>query len=234
VLGTALLWFGWFGFNAGSAVSAGPLAASAFLVTNTATAAASLTWMAIEWLRRGKPSIVGACAGAVCGLVAITPASGFVGPMSSIVIGIGGGAFCYFGASVLKNRFGYDDALDAFGGHGIGGTWGAIATGLFASVAINAGGANGLFFGNPKQLLLQLVGVGATWVFSAVGTAILFKVTDLLVGCRVKPEEEDEGLDASLHGEDAYPEIVSPVALARFFGQDDAPSTGAPGRAFTG
>ncbi len=206
LVGTALLWFGWFGFNAGSAVNAGPLAASAFLVTNTATAAAMLAWIAVEWLRTGKPTLMGACAGAVCGLVAITPAAGFVGPMGAIAIGVGGGVLCYFAASLLKNRFGYDDALDAFGGHGIGGTWGALATGIFAQVAINSGGANGLLYGHPRQLLLQAIGVGAAWAFSAAGTFVVYKIVDWLVGCRVTPEQEQEGLDAALHGEDAYPE----------------------------
>src|SRR5437588_6789000 len=154
VLGASLLWFGWFGFNAGSAVAAGALATSAFVVTNTATAAAALAWMVAEWLYRGKPTVLGAASGAVAGLVAITPASGFVGPLSSIVIGAGAGVFCYL-AVIVKSRLGYDDSLDAFGVHGIGGTWGALATGLFASKAINSGGADGLFFGNPCQLWLR-------------------------------------------------------------------------------
>jgi Amt family ammonium transporter len=209
LLGTALLWFGWFGFNAGSAGNAGPLAASAFLTTNTAAAMASLAWIAIEWLRTGKPTLMGACAGAVCGLVAVTPAAGFVGPLGSMAIGLGAGAVCYLAAAVLKTRFGYDDALDAFGGHGVGGTWGALATGLFAQVAVNAAGANGLLYGNPRQLLLQLVGVLAAAAFSALGTWAIFRVVDRLVGCRVTPEEEEAGLDAALHGEDAYPEQVT-------------------------
>jgi Amt family ammonium transporter len=218
LIGTALLWFGWFGFNAGSAGNAGPLAASAFLVTNTAAAAASMAWMAVEWLRTGKATLMGACAGAVCGLVAITPASGFVGPMGSIAIGVGAGVICYFAAATLKMRFGYDDALDAFGGHGIGGTWGAIATGLFAEVAVNSGGANGLLYGNPRQLLLQLVGVATAWVFSAAGTFVVYKLVDRLVGCRVSPAEEEAGLDAALHGEDAYPEQVTWGGIAQWVG----------------
>lgn len=222
LIGTALLWFGWFGFNAGSAVAANPLATSAFLVTNTATAMASLTWMAVEWLRTGKPTLMGACAGAVCGLVAITPASGFVGPMGSIAIGVGAGVFCYLAAAVLKNKLGYDDALDAFGGHGIGGTFGALATGIFAQVAINSGGANGLLYGNPKQLLLQVIGVAASWVFSGVGTFVIFKVVDKLVGCRVTPEQEEAGLDTTLHGEDAYPEQVTIDRIHEWMGHDDA------------
>ena len=154
ILGASLLWFGWFGFNAGSALASGALATSAFTATNTATAAAALAWMVSEWIYRGKPSALGAASGAVAGLVAITPASGFVGPISSIWIGIGAGAICYT-AVMLKPLFGYDDALDAFGVHGIGGTWGALATGLFASKAINSAGADGLFFGNPGQLGIQ-------------------------------------------------------------------------------
>ena len=222
LIGTALLWFGWFGFNAGSALAANPLAVSAFLVTNTATAAASVTWVVVEWWRTGKPTLIGACAGAVSGLVAITPASGFVGPLGSIVIGIGAGVICYLGASVLKNRLGYDDALDAFGGHGLGGTWGAIATGLFAEVAVNSAGANGLLYGNPKQLLLQVVGVLAAWIFSAVGTYVVFKVTDVLVGCRVTPEEEEQGLDAVPHGEAAYPEQMTVDSIQEWVGHDQA------------
>src|SRR3990167_2509503 len=146
VLGAALLWFGWFGFNAGSAVASGALATSAFVVTNTATAAAALAWIFAEWIQRGKPTVLGAASGAVAGLVAITPASGFVGPMSSIVIGVGAGVLCYMSASLIKPLLGYDDSLDAFGVHGVGGTWGAIATGLFATTAINSAGADGLFF----------------------------------------------------------------------------------------
>lgn len=209
LVGTALLWFGWFGFNAGSALAANGLATSTFLVTNTAAAAAALTWIAVEWLRTGKPTLMGACAGAVCGLVGITPACGFVGPMAALAIGIGAGGLCYFAAAILKTRFGYDDALDAFGGHGIGGIWGALATGLFAQVAINAAGSNGLFYGHPRQLLLQFIGVMASVVFSAVGTFLIFKLTDALVGCRVSPEEESAGLDGALLGEDAYPEQVT-------------------------
>ncbi|HET6371600.1 MAG TPA: ammonium transporter, partial [Nitrospiria bacterium] len=156
VIGASLLWFGWFGFNAGSAVSAGALATAAFVATHVATSAASLSWMFAEWIHRGKPTVLGAASGAVAGLVAITPASGFVGPISSIWIGIGAGVICYL-AVVMKGKLGYDDSLDAFGVHGIGGTWGALATGLFASTAVNSGGANGLFFGNPKQLVIQII-----------------------------------------------------------------------------
>ena len=204
VIGASLLWFGWFGFNAGSAIAANGLATSAFVVTNTATAAAALAWMCTEWAVRGKPTVLGAASGAVAGLVAITPASGFVGPMPSIIIGVGGGVLCYFATSVIKNALGYDDSLDAFGVHGIGGTWGAIATGLFASKAINSAGADGLFFGNPGQVWLQFIAVAATWVLAFVGTFIILKVVDILVGLRVSQEEERIGLDLSQHNESGY------------------------------
>jgi Amt family ammonium transporter len=204
VIGASLLWFGWFGFNAGSAIASNGLATSAFVVTNTATAAAALAWMFTEWAVRGKPTVLGVASGAVAGLVAITPASGFVGPMPSIIIGVGAGILCYFATSKIKNALGYDDTLDAFGVHGIGGTWGAIATGLFASKAINSGGADGLFFGNPGQVWLQIVAVGASWVLAFVGTFILLKVVDILVGLRATPEEERIGLDLSQHNESGY------------------------------
>ncbi len=203
VIGASLLWFGWFGFNAGSAVAAGALATSAFVVTNTATAAAALAWMVSEWIYQGKPTVLGAASGAVAGLVAITPASGFVGPISSIWIGIGAGVFCYL-AVVVKGRIGYDDALDVFAVHGIGGTWGALATGLFATKTINPAGADGVFFGNPAQLGIQAEAVLATWVFAFLGTCILLKVVDALVGLRATEEEEITGLDLSQHNEAAY------------------------------
>src|SRR5438876_1527688 len=203
VLGASMLWFGWFGFNAGSAVAAGALATSAFVVTNTATAAAALAWMVAEWLYRGKPTVLGAASGAVAGLVAITPASGFVGPLPSIVIGAGAGVFCYL-AVIVKSRFGYDDSLDAFGVHGIGGTWGALATGLFASKAINSGGADGLFFGNPGQLWLQFIAVLAAWALAFIGTFVILKIVDWTMGLRVADEDEQLGLDLSQHEERAY------------------------------
>jgi Amt family ammonium transporter len=203
IIGASLLWFGWFGFNAGSAVASGALATSAFVATNTATAAAALAWMAAEWIYRGTPTALGAASGAVAGLVAITPASGFVGPLSSIVIGIGAGIICYL-AVVIKGRLGYDDALDAFGIHGVGGSWGAIATGLFASKAINPAGADGLFFGNPAQLVIQAATVVGVWVFAFVGTYILLKAIDAIIGLRVTKEEEVTGLDLTQHNEVAY------------------------------
>ena len=203
LLGASLLWFGWFGFNAGSALTSGALAASTFVATNTATAAAALAWMIAEWMYRGKPSALGAASGAVAGLVAITPASGFVGPISSIWIGIGAGVLCYT-AVMLKPLFGYDDALDAVGVHGVGGTWGALATGLFASKAINSAGADGLFFGNPKQLIIQAMAVLVTWVFVFVGTFVVLAVVAAITGLRVNEEEEQSGLDLSQHDEKAY------------------------------
>ncbi len=203
VLGASMLWFGWFGFNAGSAVAAGALATSAFVVTNTATATAALAWMVAEWVYRGKPTVLGAASGAVAGLVAITPASGFVGPLSSIIVGAGAGVFCYT-AVVLKTRLGYDDSLDAFGVHGIGGTWGALATGLFASKLINSGGADGFFFGNPGQLWIQFIAVVASWALAFFGTLILLKIVDWTMGLRVSDEDEQVGLDLSQHEERAY------------------------------
>ena len=203
VLGAALLWVGWFGFNAGSALTSGALATSAFVVTNTATAAAALAWMLTEWASRGKPTVLGAASGAVAGLVAITPASGFVAPMPAIVIGAGAGIFCYM-ACMAKSRLGYDDSLDVVGVHGIGGTWGALATGLFASKAINEAGADGLFYGNPDQLRIQLIAVVGTWAFAFFGSLIILKFLDLVMGLRVTDEDEVMGLDLSMHSENAY------------------------------
>lgn len=204
VLGAGLLWFGWFGFNAGSALAANGLAASAFMVTNTAAAAAALSWVATEWILSGKPTLFGAASGCIAGLVAITPASGFVTPMSSLIIGLVAGIICYFAVSVMKARLGYDDALDTFGVHGIGGTWGALATGLFATTAVNAAGHNGLFYGNPGQLWVQLVGVVTSWVFAAVMTFIILKVISLFTSLRASAVEEQAGLDLPMHGERAY------------------------------
>jgi ammonium transporter, Amt family len=203
VIGAALLWVGWFGFNAGSALEASGLAASAFLTTNTAAAAAALGWMFTEWMMRGKPTVLGAASGAVAGLVAITPAAGFVGPVSSIVIGALGGALCYTACN-LKSKLGYDDSLDVVGVHGVGGTWGALATGLFATKTVNAAGGDGLFFGNAGQLGTQIVAVAATFALAIVGTWVILKVVDALVGLRVSEEDEVIGLDLSQHSETAY------------------------------
>lgn len=202
-IGAALLWFGWFGFNGGSAIASGSLATSTFVVTHIATAAAALSWIITEWLYRGKPTALGAISGAVAGLVAITPASGFVGPMSSIIIGLVAGILCYMAIN-LKTKLGYDDSLDAVGVHGAGGTWGAIATGLFASKAINSAGNDGLFFGNPSLLMNQLISISAAWIYAFVVTFVLLKVLDAVIGLRVDDQSEFVGLDHAQHGESGY------------------------------
>jgi Amt family ammonium transporter len=204
ILGGALLWFGWFGFNAGSALAANELAANAFIVTNTAAAAAALSWMIIGWLHVGKPNAVGIVTGAVAGLVAITPASGFVGPVEAIAIGIGASMFCYL-VMYLKNKYTkIDDSLDVFACHGVGGIWGALATGIFASKMVNSAGANGLLLGNASLLIAQLTAVCVIGTYSFVMTLILFKVLDKTMGLRVTDSEEIEGLDIAQHGEKAY------------------------------
>jgi ammonium transporter, Amt family len=203
VIGAGLLWVGWFGFNAGSALAADGLATSAFVSTHIATAAAALSWLAMDWLLRDKPTVLGAASGAVAGLVAITPGSGFVGPISAIWIGIGGGVLCSIACS-LKPKLGYDDSLDVVGVHGVGGTWGALATGLFASKAINAAGNDGLFFGNPGQLWIQFVSVVVTLILALVGTYILLSIVKAIMGLRLADDEERMGLDLSQHNERAY------------------------------
>jgi Amt family ammonium transporter len=215
VLGASLLWFGWFGFNAGSAVSANGLACSAFVVTNTAAAAAALSWVAVEWMRHGKPTVLGAASGCVAGLVAITPASGFVSPLAAIVIGLVAGVLCYLAVSVLKTKLGYDDSLDAFGVHGLGGTWGAVATGLFASKAVNSAGNDGLFYGNAAQLVTQIETVAVTWLFAGLATFIILKVVGLFCKLRVDADDEEAGLDITQHGEEAYAANVSSGTLFR-------------------
>ena len=203
ILGAGVLWFGWFGFNAGSALSAGPIAVLALFTTQVATGAGALSWVLAEWKVQGKPTTLGAASGAVAGLVAITPGAGFVGPLSAILIGVVGGALCYF-AVLMKSRLGYDDALDVVGVHGVGGLWGALATGLFASVAWNPDGANGLFFGNANQFVIQAIGAGAAIAYSMVLTFIILKVIDAVVGLRVDLEDEVQGLDLSDHKEVGY------------------------------
>jgi ammonium transporter, Amt family len=203
VTGAAILWFGWFGFNAGSALTSGGLAASAFVATHIAAAAAGLTWLITEWIHRGKPTTLGAASGSVAGLVAITPASGFVGPVSALIIGGVAGTLCYLGV-MAKAKFGYDDSLDVVGIHGVGGTWGALATGLFATAAVNEAGKDGLFFGNPAQLWIQFVSVVTTWVFAFVMTIIILKVLDATMGLKVTDEDEVRGLDITQHSETAY------------------------------
>ena len=203
VIGAALLWFGWFGFNAGSALTAGGLAGSAFLATNTATAAAMISWVAIDIIKTGKPTILGAVSGAVAGLVAITPAAGFVTVDAAIVIGLITSVFSYFAVSWLKPRLGYDDALDVFGIHGISGTWGAIATGLFAAPFVNSLGT-GVFYGNPGQLLTQIIAIVIVAAYSFIGTLIIGKLIDITMGLRVDEKTEIEGLDTNLHEESGY------------------------------
>ena len=203
VLGAGILWFGWFGFNSGSALASNGLAASAFAATHLAAAAATLSWALAEYLERGKASVLGAASGSVAGLVAITPAAGFVAPMPALIIGAVAGALCYFAVSI-KFRLGYDDSLDVVGVHGAGGTWGALATGLFASVAVNPAGADGLFSGNLGQFGIQAVSVVATILYSLTVSFILLKIVDATMGLRASEEEEVMGLDLSQHGERAY------------------------------
>ena len=206
VLGAALLWFGWFGFNAGSALGATPLAVHAFMTTNTAAATAMLSWMLIEKVKHGKPTILGAVTGAVVGLVAITPGAGFVPLWSSIIIGAIVSPICFFFMGAVKSKFGYDDALDAFGCHGIGGVWGGIATGLFGQTAINSVAQwNGLFFGDVNLLIAQIEAIAITIVFAGGMTFIILKVMKLFMDIRVDKAEETDGLDVAEHGETAYP-----------------------------
>lgn len=203
ITGAAMLWFGWFGFNAGSALGANGLAVSAFVTTHVAAAAATFSWVFTEWWYRGKPTTLGAASGCVAGLVAITPAAGFVGPVAALIIGLIAGILCYF-AIFLKHKFGYDDALDVVGVHGVGGTFGALATGLFASKAVNPAGNDGLFFGNPALLGTQALAVGVTLVYSFVMTLLILKVLDWTLGLRVEEEDEVSGLDLSQHNEKGY------------------------------
>jgi len=203
LLGASILWFGWFGFNGGSAVASGVLATSAFVTTHIAAATGALSWMAVEWSLRGKPTLLGAASGCVAGLVAITPASGFVGPTAALIIGLGAGALCYYGVNV-KNKFGFDDSLDAVGVHGVGGTFGALATGLFATKAINPSGSDGLFFGNASLIGVQLVSVLAAAIYAFVMTWLILKLLDSVIGLRLSVDDEVEGLDLSQHGESGY------------------------------
>jgi Amt family ammonium transporter len=207
MIGACLLWVGWFGFNAGSALAASSLATSAFVATHFATATAALAWMAAEWIHNGKPSMLGGISGAVAGLVAITPASGFVKPFPAMLIGVAAGVVCYAMVTAVKRKFGYDDSLDAFGVHGAGGTLGAILTGVFATKEINDvwnGKAMGMVDGNSSQALNQLGGVALTWVLAAAGTFIILKICDAITGVRATEQQEIEGLDLSMHGEEGY------------------------------
>jgi Amt family ammonium transporter len=223
VIGACMLWVGWFGFNAGSALSSGPLATSAFVATHFAAATATLGWMLGEWVRQGKPTVLGAISGAVAGLVGITPAAGFVTPMSALIIGFFAGLACFLMVTEVKKRFGYDDSLDAFGVHGVGGTVGAVLTGVFATSAVNAifkdGGGNplpvGLVDGNGAQVLNQLIAIGITIAISVVATIIILKLVDLMVGVRVAGEDELRGLDLSQHSEEAYNMDIELLPLIR-------------------
>ncbi|MCW2277010.1 ammonium transporter [Heliophilum fasciatum] len=204
VLGAALLWFGWFGFNAGSALGANGLAGSALVTTNTAAAAGVVGWVMVEWMRQGKATLLGAASGAVAGLVAITPAAGFVTPGAAVVMGLISGPLCYMGV-LMKHRLGYDDALDAFGIHGLGGTWGAIATGIFATTAVNSAGADGLLYsGNVDLLIKQLIAVAASYAFATAATIIIYYAVNGITKARATAEEEYTGLDLTQHGEEAY------------------------------
>jgi Amt family ammonium transporter len=202
LLGAGLLWFGWFGFNAGSALTSGGLASSAFVATNTSAAAGAFTWMILSWIYR-RPTVLGTATGAIAGLAAITPAAGFVSPLMGIPIGIVAAVVCYY-CMLLRTRRGIDESLDVWAVHGMGGTWGVLATGIFASVAVNAAGANGLIFGNAMQLAKQLLGVAVVWVFAFAATWVLGKIVDVTMGLRVNATEETVGLDISQHGERAY------------------------------
>jgi len=204
VLGAGLLWFGWFGFNGGSALGSGALATNAFVVTHVAAAAAGLTWAMLDWIFNSRSTVLGVITGAVGGLVAITPASGFVNPVGAIWIGIGVSVLCYISVAILKVKFGYDDSLDAFGVHGVGGIWGALATGLWATKAVNPAGANGLFYGNPAQFFIQFKAVIITAVYSFVVTFVLLKVLDAVMGVRASEQDEKIGLDLTQHREAGY------------------------------
>jgi Amt family ammonium transporter len=233
VIGAALLWVGWFGFNAGSALAANGLASNAFVTTHLAAAAATLGWMLIEWMKSGKPTVLGAISGAVAGLVVITPAAGFTTPMYAIIMGFAGGIVCFLGATSLKHMLGYDDSLDAFGVHGIGGTLGAILTGVFAVAAVNT--KAGLVDGNPKQVVNQLIAVGLTWAIAAIGSLILLKLVDVITGLRVNEDDEYSGLDVSQHGEsgynfeEAFPGTVIDEAPASSFSSVGSPASAPAG-----
>jgi len=219
VLGASLLWFGWFGFNAGSALGANALAANAFVTTQAAAAAATLSWVVAEWFHNGKPTILGAVSGCIAGLVAITPAAGFVEPLPAVIIGLVGGVVCYFAVAIVKAKLGYDDSLDAFGVHGIGGTWGAIATGLWATTKVNPAGADGLFYGSSDLIVAQLISIVVAYVLAIGGSFVLIKIVGLFMKVRVDEDEEVSGLDLSEHGERGYAQSF--VAGSAFFDTAD-------------
>lgn len=208
VIGAAFLWIGWFGFNAGSALAANELAANAFIVTQIAAAAGVLGWVLLEWIRSGKPTILGAVSGGIAGLVAITPAAGYVTILPSLLIGLIGGGICYTSVAILKEKFGYDDSLDAFGVHGIGGMWGAVATGLWATTSVNPGGANGLFYGESNLFFAQIISIVVAIIFAVVGSTVLYKIVIAFVAIRADESEEISGLDIVEHGERGYTESI--------------------------
>lgn len=220
VLGASLLFIGWFGFNAGSALGANELAANAFMVTQAAGAAGILGWVLLEWIRSGKPTILGAVSGAIAGLVAITPAAGYVTILPSVAIGLIGGAICYFSVAILKEKIGYDDSLDAFGIHGIGGMWGAVATGLWATTSINPNGANGLFYGETNLFFAQLISIVVAIIFAVIGSTLLYKIVSSLVEIRADENEEISGLDIVEHGERGYTESIF-TGSPSFFGENE-------------
>ena len=204
ILGGGLLWFGWFGFNAGSALAINGVAVNAFLTTNTSAAAGAISWIALEWIFNKKPTVLGSITGAIAGLVAITQGAGFVTPLSSIIIGLIGGVVSFFAIVTLKRKFGYDDALDAFGCHGIAGLWGAVATGLFATKSVNPSGADGLFYGNSELLKVNMIAAFSCALYAGIVTFIILKIISFVTKLRTDKDEENSGLDLSLHGEEAY------------------------------
>ncbi|MGE5415634.1 MAG: ammonium transporter [Acidobacteriota bacterium] len=209
VMGAGLLWFGWFGFNAGSALAANGVAVSAFIATNTAAAAGTFAWALAEWIEQGKPTVLGAVSGAVAALVAITPACGFVSPLSALIIGLIAGPVCYIFCGRIKQKFGYDDSLDVFGIHGVGGVIGSVCLGIMASRTINSAGSDGLMYGNVHAFLIQLLAIAAACSFAFIGTYICMKITELFLPLRVTKDEEDEGLDTACHGQEAYSYEIS-------------------------
>lgn len=221
VLGASILWIGWFGFNAGSALGANELAANAFLVTHVAAASGLLGWVLVEWIRHGKPTVIGAVSGCVAGLVAITPAAGYVTILPSVAIGLIGGIVCYFAVAVVKAKLGYDDSLDAFGVHGVGGMWGAIATGLWATTSVNPDGANGLFYGETDLFIAQIISIGVAVIFAVVGSTVLYKFVELIVSLRANEAEEVSGLDLVEHDERGYNTGVFSGTSNIFGGADD-------------
>lgn len=221
VLGAAILWIGWFGFNAGSALGANELAANAFVVTQVAAAAGLLGWTLIEWIRHGKPTVIGAVSGCVAGLVAITPAAGYVTILPSVAIGFIGGIICYTAVAIVKTKLGYDDSLDAFGVHGVGGIWGAIATGLWATTTVNPDGANGLFYGETDLFFAQIISIGVAVIFAVIGSAVLYKIVNAIVSLRADESEEVSGLDLVEHGERGYNTGVYSGTTNIFGGSED-------------